>query len=115
VNTTDLHPGYQSGFGNEFATEALPGALPAAPQLAAARRLRPVCRAVVRHRLHRAARAQPAQLAVPHPPGAMHQPFRQLDNGRIVSRFDEVAVPPNQLRWDPLPMPDAPPTSSTAG
>jgi homogentisate 1,2-dioxygenase len=43
----------------------------------------------------------------------MHEPFRPADNGRIVSRFDEVPRSPNQMRWDPLPMPDARPTSST--
>jgi homogentisate 1,2-dioxygenase len=38
----------------------------------------------------------------------MHEPFRLADSHRIASRFDEVPAPPNQLRWDPLPMPDAP-------
>ena len=38
----------------------------------------------------------------------MHEPFQRIDDGRIVSRFDDVPAPPNQLRWDPLPMPDAP-------
>ena len=47
---------YQTGFGNDCATEALPGALPRRPQLAAAVPLRPVRRTAVRHRLHRAAR-----------------------------------------------------------
>jgi homogentisate 1,2-dioxygenase len=39
-------------------------------------------------------------------PAAMHLPFERIDNGRLLSRFDEVPTPPNQLRWDPLPMPD---------
>ena len=39
------------------------------PQLAAARALRPLRRAAERHRVHRAARRQPAQLALPHPAG----------------------------------------------
>ena len=39
-------------------------------------------------------------------PAAMHEPFRQIGNGRIESRFGDVPTPPNQLRWDPLPMPD---------
>ena len=63
---------YPSGFANEFATEALPGALPDRPQLAAARAVRPLRRAAVRHRVHRAARRQPALVALPDPPGAMH-------------------------------------------
>ncbi|MFC5479154.1 homogentisate 1,2-dioxygenase [Massilia suwonensis] len=107
--TTNLdHPGYQSGFGNEFATEALPGALPAhqnSPQRAPyglyAEQVSGTAFTAPRAHNRRSwlYRIRPA---------AMHQPFRQIDNGRIVSRFDEVAAPPNQLRWDPLPMPDAP-------
>jgi homogentisate 1,2-dioxygenase len=108
VNKTDLHPGYLSGFGNEFATEALPGALPPhqnSPQRAA-------------HGLY-AEQLSGTAFTAPRShnrrswlyrirPGAMHQPFTRLDNGRIVSCFDDVAAPPNQLRWDPLPVPDAP-------
>jgi homogentisate 1,2-dioxygenase len=99
---------YQSGFGNEFATEALPGALPAhrnSPQRAAyglyAEQLSGTAFTAPRGHNRRSwlYRIRPA---------AMHQPFQQADNGRIVSRFDDVAVPPNQLRWDPLPLPDAP-------
>jgi homogentisate 1,2-dioxygenase len=41
-------------------------------------------------------------------PAAVHQPFKRIDNGRLVSDFNEVATPPNQLRWDPLPLPDEP-------
>lgn len=102
------HPGYQSGFGNEFATEALPGALPAhqnSPQRAP-------------HGLY-AEQLSGTAFTAPRAhnrrswlyrirPSAMHQPFRQVGNGRIVGRFDEPAAPPNQLRWDPLPAPDAP-------
>ncbi|MEN3275279.1 MAG: homogentisate 1,2-dioxygenase [Massilia sp.] len=102
------HPGYQSGFGNEFATEALPGALPAhrnSPQRAPyglyAEQVSGTAFTAPRAHNRRSwlYRIRPA---------AMHQPFQRIDNGRIVSRFDEVAAPPNQLRWDPLPMPAAP-------
>ncbi len=41
-------------------------------------------------------------------PAAMHHPFTPLDNGRIVSRFDETPTPPNQLRWNPLSYPTVP-------
>ena len=101
------HPpsGYQSGFGNEFATEARPGALPPhqnSPQRAPcglyAEQLSGT--AFTAPRAHNR-RSWLYRIR----PSAMHQPFRQLDNGRIVSRFDQVAAPPNQLRWDPLPMP----------
>ena len=60
--------GYMSGFGNGFETEALPGALPVGPQLAAEMPLRPLCRAAQRLAVHRAAHHQRALLALSHPP-----------------------------------------------
>jgi homogentisate 1,2-dioxygenase len=98
---------YQSGFGNEFATEALPGALPAgqnSPQRAPyglyAEQLSGTAFTAPRGANRRSwlYRIRPA---------AMHEPFRQLENGRIVSRFDDERTPPNQLRWDPLPLPQS--------
>ncbi|MBV9645997.1 MAG: homogentisate 1,2-dioxygenase [Candidatus Eremiobacteraeota bacterium] len=97
-----------SGFGNEFATEALPGALPVgqnspqrcpyglyAEQLSGTAFTAP--RAVNRRSwLYRIR------------PAAMHEPFARMDNGRIVSDFSLVEAPPNQLRWDPLPIPSEP-------
>ena len=41
-------------------------------------------------------------------PSAMHEPFARIDDGRIVSVFDDIEVTPNQLRWNPLPMPSEP-------
>lgn len=96
---------YQSGFGNEFATEALTGALPVgqnSPQRAPyglyAEQLSGTAFTAPRGANRRSwlYRIRPA---------AMHQPFRKLDNARILSRFDDVPTPPNQLRWDPPPMP----------
>jgi homogentisate 1,2-dioxygenase len=97
--------GYMSGFGNEFATEALPGALPAgrnSPQRAPyglyAEQISGTAFTAPRAHNRRSwlYRIRPA---------AVHLPFEKIDNRRIVSRFDQVATPPNQLRWDPLPMP----------
>ena len=105
---SDAAVGYQSGFGNEFATEALPGALPVgrnSPQRCAyglyAEQLSGTAFTAPRADNRRTwlYRIRPA---------AMHEPFVRLDDGRIVSRFDEVETSPNQLRWNPLPMPDAP-------
>ena len=58
---------YLSGFGCHFQSESLPGALASGSEQSAALQLRPVLRAAHRHELHRTARCQPAQLAVPHP------------------------------------------------
>jgi len=105
---------YQSGFGNEFATEALPGALPQgqnSPQRVAyglyAEQFSGTAFTAPRGANRRSwlYRIRPA---------AMHEPFRRIDDGRLVSRFDEVQTPPNQLRWDPLPLPAAP-TDFVAG
>ena len=38
----------------------------------------------------------------------MHGHFTPIDCGLLASRFDEPAPSPNQLRWDPLPLPSAP-------
>jgi homogentisate 1,2-dioxygenase len=99
---------YQSGFGNEFATEALPGALPVgrnSPQRAPyglyAEQLSGTAFTAPRADNRRSwlYRIRPA---------AMHRPFERIDDGRIVGRFDEVDATPNQLRWNPMPMPSAP-------
>jgi homogentisate 1,2-dioxygenase len=41
-------------------------------------------------------------------PSVLHRPFRQIGSGLLKSSpFDEVVTTPNQLRWNPLPMPEA--------
>jgi homogentisate 1,2-dioxygenase len=110
---TDARPAsspesYMSGFANEFATEALPGALPVgqnSPQRAPyglyAEQISGTAFTAPRSHNRRSwlYRIRPA---------AMHKPFRQLPSHRLVSDFSTVPpTPPNQLRWDPLPMPDA--------
>jgi homogentisate 1,2-dioxygenase len=96
---------YQSGFGNHFASEALPGALPQgrnSPQRCAyglyAEQYSGTAFTAARHANRRSwlYRILPA---------AVHEPFRPLKSDRLVSRFDELPTSPNQLRWDPLPVP----------
>ncbi|MGK5021410.1 homogentisate 1,2-dioxygenase [Janthinobacterium sp. LB2P10] len=100
--------GYQSGFGNEFATQAAPGALPQgqnSPQQAPlglyAEQLSGTAFTAPRAQNRRSwlYRIRPA---------CQHRPFTLLDNSRIVSDFHAMPpTPPNQLRWDPLPLPDS--------
>jgi homogentisate 1,2-dioxygenase len=99
---------YHSGFGNEIATEALPGALPIgqnSPQRCPyglyAEQLSGTAFTAPRGANRRTwlYRIRPA---------AVHRPFRRVDNGRYDGDFGAVATPPNQLRWDPLPVPAAP-------
>ena len=96
---------YLSGFGNEFATEALAGALPHgrnspqrcpyglyAEQFTGSAFTAP--RALNRRSwLYRIR------------PAVTHQPFQRLAHGLLDADPVRVAASPNQLRWDPLPMP----------
>ena len=99
---------YQSGFGNEFATEAVAGTLPEgrnSPQRVAhglyAEQLSGTAFTAPRHANRRSwlYRIRPA---------AMHKPFEMLKSGKFHNAFDEVPATPNQLRWDPWPLPSAP-------
>jgi homogentisate 1,2-dioxygenase len=103
---------YLSGFGNEFATEALPGALPRgrnSPQRCpyglyaeqftgtAFTAPRPLNRRSWLYRIR---------------PAVTHQPFEPLahpllDGAALDGAAPAVAISPNQLRWDPLPLPTA--------
>lgn len=100
--------GYMSGFGNHFATEALAGALPVgqnSPQVCPyglyAEQLSGTAFTAPRAANRRSwlYRIRPA---------AVHRPFRRIDDGLITNDFGAVATPPNQLRWNPLPLPEAP-------
>ncbi|HSC66010.1 MAG TPA: homogentisate 1,2-dioxygenase [Caldimonas sp.] len=101
-------PSYQSGFGNEFATEALPGALPVgrnSPQRAPYG----LYAEQVSGTAFTAPRADNRRSWLYRiRPSAMHRPFERIGDGRIVTVFDEVEATPNQLRWNPMPMPTAP-------
>jgi homogentisate 1,2-dioxygenase len=100
---------YQSGFGNEFATEAVKGALPEgqnAPQKhplglyteqlsgSAFTAPRATNRRTWTYRIR---------------PSVTHKPFEEAPPGMIRSGpFTEVPTPPTQLRWDPFPIPERP-------
>ena len=98
---------YQTGFGNEFATEAVAGALPVgrnSPQKAPlglyAEQFSGTAFTVPR--VHNK-RTWTYRIR----PSVLHKPFRQIPNGMVRSTpFDEVVTTPNQLRWDPLPFAD---------
>ena len=97
---------YNSGFNNEFATEALPGALPErgnSPQR-------------VKYGLY-AEQFSGSSFTVPRHlqkrswlyrirPSVLHEPFSPIDNRLLRGEFNDVPVPPTQFRWDPLPIQD---------
>ncbi len=100
---------YQSGFGNEFATEALPGALPIgqnSPQQAPfslyAEQLSGTAFTAPRF-------ANRRSWLYRIRPSVLHKPFQQISNRLLRSApFNELPPTPNQLRWDALPLPTEP-------
>jgi homogentisate 1,2-dioxygenase len=102
---------YQSGFGNEFATEAVKGALPEgqnSPQKAplglyteqlsgtAFTAPRATNRRTWTYRIR---------------PSVTHKPFTEIVSGLGLGLFrsgpfTEAPSPPNQMRWNPVPMPE---------
>jgi homogentisate 1,2-dioxygenase len=99
---------YQSGFGNEFASEALAGTLPVgrnSPQK-------------VPHGLYAEQVSGTAFTAPRHAnrrswlyrirPAAMHGRFEPYAQPRFHNDFNAGPVTPDQLRWNPQPLPTAP-------
>ena len=99
---------YQTGFGNEFATEAVKGALPVgqnSPQRAplglyaeqfsgtAFTAPRATNKRTWTYRIR---------------PSVTHLPCKQIANGGWESDFSKIPATPNQLRWNPLPLPTEP-------
>ena len=97
---------YQSGFGSEFASEALPGALPAgqnSPQkcpyglYAEQMSGTPFTAPRASNRRSWLYRIRPS---------VMHKPYRQISNGLVRGTpFSEVVTSPNQMRWSPFAIP----------
>lgn len=105
VTATTLE--YQSGFGNEFASEALPGALPDgrnSPQRAPYG----LYAELVSGTAFTQPRADNLRTWIYRMrPSAVHGGFRQVDNGSLrTPPFNEGVLTPQQMRWDPTPVPD---------
>jgi homogentisate 1,2-dioxygenase len=100
---------YMTGYNNEFATEAAPGALPIgmnSPQRA------PL--GLYAEKFSATAFTAPSAQNFRSwfyriRPSVIHGDFKPIDAGLIrTSPIDEAVTTPNQLRWDPLPMNDEP-------
>ena len=100
----DFH--YATGFGNEFASEAVEGSLPHgrnSPQQA------PL--GLYAEQISGTAFTQPRAVnrrtwVYRILPSARHQAFKRIDNKHLRSTpFDEIEPNPNRLRWDPVPLP----------
>src|SRR5688500_4887036 len=106
---TKVELDYQSGFGNHFSTEALPGALPVgrnSPQ----RTPLGLYTEVLSGTAFTAPRAEnQSSWLYKLRPSAMHGPYRPFPEGLVRSGpFTEADVPPNRLRWNPMPLPAKP-------
>jgi len=97
--------GYQSGFANHFASEAVAGALPVgrnSPQMPPFGLYAELLSGTaftsprVENRRTWTYRIQPS---------AMHRPYRRIGNGRLLSAPLAVQTTPSQLRWNPLTIP----------
>jgi len=100
---------YQTGFGNLHSTEAVPGALPVgqnSPQHAP-HGLYPEVLSGTAFTAPRADNLSTWTYRLR--PSAMHAPFKRIADRLLRSGpFAEAETPPNRLRWDPLPLPEAP-------
>lgn len=100
---------YQSGFGNEFASEALPNALPKG-QNSPQRTPYGLYAEQVSGTPFTMSRGQNKRTWLYKiRPSVVHTPFKQIDSGFLRGTpFDEILNSPNQLRWNPLPSPKEP-------
>ena len=101
--------GYMTGFGNEFSSEALSGALPVgrfSPQK--------VAFGLYAEKFSGTAFTAPREHNFRNwfyriRPSVLHGEFRPIDSRLILTGLDDVAeATPNQLRWDPYPLPAEP-------
>jgi homogentisate 1,2-dioxygenase len=109
MTTGSNGPRYMTGFGNHFATEAAPGALPQGrnspqkpPMGLYAEQLSGTAFTAPRAENRRSwlYRLRPS---------AQHPAYRPFDQGRVRSGpFTEAPPSPNRMRWDPLPLPEVP-------
>ncbi len=100
---------YQTGFGNEFASEAVAGALPAG-QNSPQRVGLGLYAEQLSGTAFTAPRAQNRRVWLYRiRPAAGHPPFVRTDDGMLRSGpFTEAVTPPDPLRWDPPAIPPVP-------
>ncbi len=100
---------YQSGFGNEFATEAVPGALPRGQNSPQDVPLR-LYAEQISGTAFTASRAENRRSWLYRiRPSVLHEPFTELPPTSWKSApFVETTVSPNQLRWNPILLPTEP-------
>ena len=101
---------YQSGFGNEFATEAQPHGLPIG-QNAPQKHPLGLYTEQVSGSAFTAPRGHNRRSWMYRiRPSVVHEPYQPFPTQTLLRSgpFDEEPTPPNQMRWDPLPFPTKP-------
>jgi len=99
---------YMTGFGNEFASEAIPGTLPEG-QNSPQRVAHGLYAEQISGTAFTAPRAQNRRSWLYRiRPASMHGGFAPFDQPRLHNDFGNGPVTPEQLRWDPLPLPAQP-------
>jgi len=107
ANSKVVEPAYQSGFANQFESEALIGALP--PQNSPQRCPYGLYAEQLSGTAFTAPRANNRRSWLYRiQPAARHGRCEPHPHPGLVADFDAVPTPPDRLRWDPLPIPTAP-------
>ncbi len=100
---------YQSGFGNEFATEAVAGALPIGQNSPQKHPLGLYAEQLSGTPFTAPRGANRRSWLYRIRPSVVHKPYTPITGtGLLRSRFDEVPATPNQLRWSPFEIPKEP-------
>jgi homogentisate 1,2-dioxygenase len=106
---TEVALAYQSGFGNQFSTEAVAGALPIGrnspqrPPLGLYAEL--ISGTAFTAARHENRRTWTYRIR----PSVVHKPYKRVENGTIrTAPFNDTEATPSQLRWSPFPIPEAP-------
>jgi homogentisate 1,2-dioxygenase len=100
---------YAGGFGNEFASEAVFGALPVGQNSPQHVPLGLYAEGISGTPFTAPRAENRRTWLYRQRPSADHRPFRRIDAKAIRSGpFSEPAPSPNRMRWDPLPIPDEP-------
>src|SRR4029079_15799094 len=95
---------YQTGFNNQFATEARPGALPIGRNSPQRPPLGLYAEQISGTEFTAPRTADRRTWAYRLRTSVVHRPYSRIDNGRMrMAPFSEVNATPSQLRWSPFP------------
>jgi homogentisate 1,2-dioxygenase len=99
---------YQTGFGNEFASEARAGALPQGQNSPQHPPLGLYTEQISGTAFTAPRAANRRTWSYRIRPSVMHEPYREFEQPTLMRSgpFSEAHTPPNQMRWNPPPIPE---------